>query len=319
MELADDMVEDGSNPKDRWYKEDNDQQETTKEFDHCPAIPVSKEEFEEWCKPWKKALIVKLLDKRVGLAFMERLKRDWVRKGTINVIDMDRDYFLVHFSDDEDYSHALMEGPWMIAGYYLIVQRWRPFFLTSENVVRKIVVWVHIPNLPIELYNQRFLWRVGSTIVHMLKIDRATSIHSREKFVRICVKIDLTKKLVPRISVLGSELNIEYEGLHQISFSCCKYSHRSESCYDNLETKASTHQANFSDDENSDKRNTINGEGDQNGKNNEGINVRDASTNATSNFGPWMLVKRPIRRKKDISFQKKKKRVLLMSVISWQI
>ncbi|RYQ94661.1 hypothetical protein Ahy_B08g089602 [Arachis hypogaea] len=42
----------------------------------------------------------------------------------------------------------------------------------------------------------------------MLKIDRATSKHSRGKFPRICVEIDLTKKLVPRISVLGSELNI---------------------------------------------------------------------------------------------------------------
>ncbi|RYR68833.1 hypothetical protein Ahy_A03g015306 isoform B [Arachis hypogaea] len=26
----------------------------------------------------------------------------------------------------------------MVSGHYLIVQRWRPFFLLSENVVRKI-------------------------------------------------------------------------------------------------------------------------------------------------------------------------------------
>ncbi|RYQ90371.1 hypothetical protein Ahy_B09g096487 isoform D [Arachis hypogaea] len=122
---------------------------------------------------------------------------------------MDCDYFLIHFSDEEDYSHALLEGPWMIAGHYLIVQRWRPFFLKSEHHVRKIAVWVRIPNLPIELYNYRFLWRIGSAIGHMLKIDRNTSIHSRGRFARICVEIDLAKKLVPRISVLGSELNIE--------------------------------------------------------------------------------------------------------------
>ncbi|RYQ84861.1 hypothetical protein Ahy_B10g104357 [Arachis hypogaea] len=66
--------------------------------------------------PWKSTLVVKVLGKRVGLAFMEqRLQRDWVRKGKIDVIDMDRDYFLVHFSYEEDYSHALMEGPWMVA------------------------------------------------------------------------------------------------------------------------------------------------------------------------------------------------------------
>ncbi|XP_057719429.1 uncharacterized protein LOC130933837 [Arachis stenosperma] len=167
----------------------------------------------------------------------QRLQRDWARKSKINVIDMDRDYFLVHFSDEEDYSHALMEGPWMVAGHYLIVQRWRLFFLTSEYRVRKIAAWVRIPNLPIELYNQCFLWRVGLAIYQMIKIDRTTSIHSRGKFAKICVEIDLAKKLVPKISVMGSELNIEYKGLHQICFTCGKYGHRADMC-----TKAPTNE-----------------------------------------------------------------------------
>ncbi|RYQ95802.1 hypothetical protein Ahy_B08g091161 [Arachis hypogaea] len=68
----------------------------------------------------------------------------------------------------------------------------------------------------------------------MLKIDRATSIHSRERFDRICVEIDLSKKLVPRILVLGSTLNIEYEGLHLICFSCGKYGHRLDQCAEAL-------------------------------------------------------------------------------------
>ncbi|KAL4294500.1 hypothetical protein AHAS_Ahas18G0234300 [Arachis hypogaea] len=106
----------------------------------------------------------------------------------------------------------------------------KPFFLESEKAVRKIAAWIRIPNLPIELYNHRFLWRVGSTIGTMLKIDRATSMYSRGRFARICVKIDLTKKLVPKISVLGSILNIEYEGLHLICFKCGLYGHRSEQC-----------------------------------------------------------------------------------------
>ncbi|KAL4305523.1 hypothetical protein AHAS_Ahas16G0086800 [Arachis hypogaea] len=168
---SDGMGEDQPNPEDQWYREEEDL--SVKPFDPCPIILVSKEEFEDWCKPWKNALIVKVLGKRVALGFIEqRLQRDWAQKGKISVIDMDRDYYLVHFAEEEDYSHALMGGPWMIAGHYLIVQRWRPFFLTTENHVRKIAAWIRIPNLPIELYNHRFLWRVGSTIGHMLKIDR---------------------------------------------------------------------------------------------------------------------------------------------------
>ncbi|RYR76112.1 hypothetical protein Ahy_A01g000706 [Arachis hypogaea] len=226
-----DMDDDDPNLEDKWYRNDDDHKNEEKPFNPCPTIPVSKEEFEEWCKPWKNAFMVKVLGKRITFAFMEqRLHRDWKKKGKIHVIDMNRDYFMVHFADEEDYAHALMEGPWMIAGHYLIVQRWRPFFLTRSTEVRKIAAWIRTPNLPIELYNHRFLWRVGSAIGHMLKVDRTTSIHSRRKFARICVEIDLSKQLVPRISVLGCELNLEYEGLYQICFSRGKYGHRSEQC-----------------------------------------------------------------------------------------
>ncbi|RYR28223.1 hypothetical protein Ahy_B01g052343 [Arachis hypogaea] len=64
----------------------------------------------------------------------------------------------------------------------------------------------------------------------MLKIDKITSIHYRKKFARICVKIDLSKKLISRILVLGSTLNIEYEGLHLICFNYGLYGHQSEQC-----------------------------------------------------------------------------------------
>ncbi|XP_057747402.1 uncharacterized protein LOC130966604 [Arachis stenosperma] len=241
-EALDDVDEDASNPEDRWYKYEEEVPKGDKPYDPCPVIHVSKEEFDEWCKPWHATLIVKVMEKRVHLGFLEQcLNRDWVRKGKINVLDMDRDYFLVHFSEEEDYSHALTGGPWMIAGHYLIVQRWRSFFLSTENVVKKIAAWIRIPNLPIELYNHRFLSRVGSAIGTMLKIDRTTSIHSRGKFARICVEIDLSKKLVPRISVLETTLNIEYEGLHLICFSCGRYGHRAEHCLESPVSNDNNH------------------------------------------------------------------------------
>ncbi|RYR45946.1 hypothetical protein Ahy_A07g031716 [Arachis hypogaea] len=64
----------------------------------------------------------------------------------------------------------------------------------------------------------------------MLKIDKGTFIYFRGRFAIIYVKIDLSKKLVPRILVLGMTLNIEYEWLHLIYFTCGKYGHRSELC-----------------------------------------------------------------------------------------
>ncbi|KAL4327859.1 hypothetical protein AHAS_Ahas13G0142200 [Arachis hypogaea] len=123
----------------------------------------------------------------------------------------------------------------------------------------------------------------------MLKINRATSIHSRGRFARICVEIDLTKKLIPRISVLGSTLNIEYEGLHLICFICGLYGHRSEDCSENIS------------DDNSHRAEEYSDEGDNLGEKNtlmmmEEINMKSPATMQESqhnqklpDFAPWMM------------------------------
>jgi hypothetical protein len=45
----------------------------------------------------------------------------WVRKGVITIIDLGKEYFLVYFSNEEDYAKALEDGPWLIYDHYLIV------------------------------------------------------------------------------------------------------------------------------------------------------------------------------------------------------
>lgn len=89
---------------------------------------------------------------------------------------MDNDFFMVRFSDESDYKYALYEGPWRMLDHYLLVQRWRLLFDTSDHKVQKIVVWIRMPNLPLKLYNIHFLWRVGSKLGTMLKIDNLTSV-----------------------------------------------------------------------------------------------------------------------------------------------
>nr|KYP64823.1 hypothetical protein KK1_019431 [Cajanus cajan] len=67
----------------------------------------------------------------------------------------------------------------------------------------------------------------------MLKIDKMTSVHSRGKFARICVEVNLMKKLVSKINVMGHIIKLEYEGLHAICFNCGKYGHRQDQCSPN--------------------------------------------------------------------------------------
>lgn len=122
------------------------------------------------------------------------------------------------------------EGPWRMSDHYLLVQRCRPLFDTTDHKVQKLAVWVRIQNPPLELYNNHFLWRVGFLLGTMSRVDNHTSIHSRGKFARMCVEIDLQRELVPSFTALGKEFKIGYEGLHLIYFVCGKYEHRLNNC-----------------------------------------------------------------------------------------
>lgn len=202
----------------------------------CPEIPLSDEEWNEWSQPWRKTLVAKLLGKTVNFKSLEtNIRHRWARKGSIKIVDMADGYYLVYFATEEDYNFALFEGPWMIADHYLIVQRWQSFFLQSTEISNKIAVWLRIPKLPLELYNAKFLWRIGTTLGTPLRIDRLTSIHSRGKYTRICVEIDLKIPLSSHIMIHGHQLPIEYEGLHQICFCCGLYGHKEDKCQEMLE------------------------------------------------------------------------------------
>lgn len=78
---------------------------------------------------------------------------------------------------------------------------------------------VHLPKFPIELYNNKFLSRLNSILGTMVKVDTQTFIHSRGKFVRISVEINLSQPLILFFTSIGQEQCLEYEGLHSIDLS----------------------------------------------------------------------------------------------------
>ncbi|RYR66356.1 hypothetical protein Ahy_A03g012343 [Arachis hypogaea] len=53
-------------------------------FTSNPVIDVSLEEYDEWCRPWKQALIIKPLGKNLNLQTIERwINRRWTKKEAV--------------------------------------------------------------------------------------------------------------------------------------------------------------------------------------------------------------------------------------------
>lgn len=176
--VLEDGWEEAEVAEDRWYKEVEVPEDKAREG--VLEIKVSDEELLKWSEQWERTLVINVLGRKVNFRALEnKLNREWARDGKIKIIDMPRGYYAVQFAEDADYTHALFEGSWMVADHYILVQRWRRNFLKSARVEHKVAVWVRAPELPLELYNDIFLKRLGSSLGTMLKIDRLTSVHSR--------------------------------------------------------------------------------------------------------------------------------------------
>lgn len=95
------------------------------------------------CRPCRKEIIIKLLGRKIGYKFLYgRLVKLWNLSGDFKLIDLQNEFFLVRFYEASDYERVLYDGPWMILGHYLIVQRLKLEFRPFEESIKRIVTWI---------------------------------------------------------------------------------------------------------------------------------------------------------------------------------
>lgn len=197
----------------------------------CPAFCLSEQEEDRIQQPWKDGLIVKLLGRSIGYKALEtRLNQLWAKNGSLIIIDLDQDYFLVVFTNYSDRFLALNGGPWLIFDHYLTVRKWCPDFQPTIASIRRVAVWVRFSQLPIEYYDAKMLTFIGNRIGKTVKVDKTTLQQVRGKYARVCVEVDLGEPLLAMFELKGRIYKIEYEGLHQLCLSCGRYGHSKDSC-----------------------------------------------------------------------------------------
>nr|POE60007.1 hypothetical protein CFP56_03600 [Quercus suber] len=133
-----------------------------------------------------------------------------------------------------------------------------------------VVVWVRLPELPIEFYDAAVLREIRSIIGPVLRIDSFTASETRGGYARLCVQIDLEKPLISSIRVGRLVQKVLYEGISSLCFCCGKLGHKQDSC--GLKRK------------------------EPNSENVAGVtlenNEASGEVQSDSNYGPWMVVTR---------------------------
>ncbi|CAN1172326.1 hypothetical protein LINPERPRIM_LOCUS30815, partial [Linum perenne] len=187
---------------------------------------LSKDLKEKLCKSWANTLVVLLLGRNIGYAYLYHIVRSmWKPTNPMHIIDLDKGCFMVKFADEQDYFKALMGGPWMILDDYLVVHQWSHDFCVFDSLPAKMVVEVQFPLMPVQYYHSRILISLGDLLGRTVKIDYNTQHAERGKFARLVVEIDLNEPLAPVIKLYDSWQDVEYENLLSLCFCCGKVGH----------------------------------------------------------------------------------------------
>ncbi|XP_057432231.1 uncharacterized protein LOC130724985 [Lotus japonicus] len=196
-----------------------------------PKIVVDREVIENMVSPWKNALVISLLGKKLGYRLMKnKLMSLWRLSGECDLIDVDNGFYIVKFDREVDRDKVIGGGPWMIFDHYLAVSTWSPEFISPAARVKKTLAWIRIPGLNVAFFNESYLLSAARVIGKPVKLDRSTLRAERGRFARICVELDLNKPVIGKICLEEFWYNIEYEGLHVICTKCGCYGHRTREC-----------------------------------------------------------------------------------------
>lgn len=96
-------------------------------------------------------------------------------------------FYSVCFSLKEDLNAILYKGPWFIGRHFLSIRPWEPLFKLAIANVNSIAMWVHLHQLPMELYETEVLKQIGDSIGKVLQIDSHTATKARGEYARLCI------------------------------------------------------------------------------------------------------------------------------------
>nr|XP_016494471.1 PREDICTED: uncharacterized protein LOC107813694 [Nicotiana tabacum] len=137
---------------------------------------------------------------------------------------------------------ALHLGLWFISGNFLSVRKWEPKFVPQEATLTSTTIWIWLPQLPTEFYDQDILEKVGRKLGKLLKIDQCTSSTLRGRYARICIQVPLETPVETSIIIGDHKQVVIYEGEGTLCTICGRIGHTAHICNYRAPTPTATHE-----------------------------------------------------------------------------
>lgn len=118
------------------------------------------------------AIICKVIGKYFSREFLQtQLLKLWQLSKGQELIALGKGCYAVDCKSTEKCMKIMSSGPWMLQGYHIWTQNWEAGFRPSQAKLQKGIVWVNLPELPLEFYKNDLLTKIGNSIGQTIKID----------------------------------------------------------------------------------------------------------------------------------------------------
>ncbi|KAL5138763.1 hypothetical protein HKD37_10G028867 [Glycine soja] len=130
---------------------------------------------------------------------------------------------------------ALLDCPYFIFQRPLLLKVMPTFFNFGNKELSKILVWVKLRNLPLELWNPQALGKILSKIGSPIRSDHLTASKGSISFARALVEVDVSLELIDEVRFrlpTGKTFvqKIEYENRPSFCTHCKMIGHRLTNC-----------------------------------------------------------------------------------------
>ncbi|XP_020705604.1 uncharacterized protein LOC110116403 [Dendrobium catenatum] len=114
------------------------------------------------------------------------------------------------------------------------MERWTPEFSSSSMKGLSSPIWIRMPHLPLQSWDEYNIARIASRVGTPLMLDGNLFHWGRREFTRVCVRINLDQKLPVGVWVdsMGGRFfqKLEYERISSLCFDCGKIGHEKGEC-----------------------------------------------------------------------------------------
>ncbi|XP_008782106.1 uncharacterized protein LOC103701720 [Phoenix dactylifera] len=147
-------------------------------------------------------------------------------------------FIAIRFANKEDRKAALLNGPWMVAGQLLGMDRWQPNFVPGAGDVGRVVVWLRLPELPLDYRKKATILRIAATTGKPLAVDGITEQGRRYSYTRVKVEVNCSAPFKLGTFVMGRTKGIEerfwqgfvYENLPAPCSNCGRIDYMGREC-----------------------------------------------------------------------------------------